>query len=143
MPYSLAQPRLNRLAHVDEGGGAEVLVDVEAGAATQFLAMFTIVEGALERVRVPGDAGLGDLFPYGGSVGHIEASNCPTDDPADVVISVATPRGARYLVQRTYYRLEGDALAEVDRSEERLPIEALAQEHDYVTSPFGGCVVTP
>jgi len=143
MPSSLPQPRLNRLAHVDDEGGAEVLVDVEAGAATQFVAMFTIDGGDLVRVRLAGDAGLGDLFPYGGSVGHIEASNCPVDDSSDVVIALATPRGSRYLVERTYYDLDDGTLVEVARDEERLEVAALSREHDYVTSPFGSCLVNP
>ena len=145
MPYSLLQPRLNRLAHVDDAGGAEVLVDVESGASTQFLGMFTIADGLLQRVRLEGDSGLGDLLPYGGSVGHIEASNCPLDrvEDQDVVIAVATPRGPRYLIERTYYDLVGATLVPVAREEERLPVEALSQEHDYVTSPFGSCVVNP
>ena len=144
-PYSLLQPRLNRLAYVDDVGGAEVLVDVESGASTQFLGMFTIVAGILERVQLEGDSGLGDLLPYGGSVGHIEASNCPLDrvEDQDVVIAVATPRGPRYLIERTYYDLDGATLVPVAREEERLPVEALSQEHDYVTSPFGSCVVNP
>ena len=145
MPYSLPQPRLNRLAYVDDAGGAEVLVDVESGASTQFLGMFTIADGLLQRVKLQGDSGLGDLLPYGGSVGHIEASNCPLDrvQDQDVVIAVATPRGPRYLIERTYYNLEGATLVPVATEEERLPVEALSQEHDYVTSPFGACVVNP
>lgn len=143
MPYSLPQPRLNRLSYVDDTGGAEVLVDVESGAATQFLGMFTIVDGLLQRVRLEGDSGLGDLLPYGGSVGHIEASNCPMDREEDVVIALATPRGPRYVIERTYYELDGASLVPVAREEERLPVEALSQEHDYVTSPFGSCVVNP
>lgn len=144
-PYSMTEPRLNGIAEIDDDPGVEVLVDVEAGASTQFLGMFTIDDGELVRVRVGGDSGLGDLFPYGGSVGHIEAANCVADDEsADVVIAVATPRGSRYLVERTFYSFEdGGTLTEVNRDEERVPVEALSQDNDYVTSPFGSCASNP
>ena len=143
MPSALPQPRINRLAHVDDDPGAEVIVDLQAGASTQFVGLFKVLDGRLERLRFQADGGLGDLFPYGGSVGHIEASNCSDDEGSHVVIAVATPRGPRYLVERTFYRIEGAALVETRRDEERLPVEALTQEHDYVTSPFGSCVVNP
>lgn len=143
MPSALPQPRINHLAYVDDDPGAEIVVDLQAGASTQFVGLFKVADGALVRVRT-GDRGLmGDLFPYGGSVGHIEASNCSEDDESHVVIAVATPRGPRYVVERTYYRIDGAELVEVRRDEERLPVEALTQEKDYVTSPFGSCVVNP
>ncbi|MFP5352856.1 MAG: hypothetical protein ACLGIB_09875, partial [Actinomycetota bacterium] len=69
--YALPQPRLNDLADIDGRPGAEIVVDLEQGASTQFVGLFTALAGDLERVRLPGEGGIGDLFPYGGSVGHV------------------------------------------------------------------------
>jgi len=137
--YSLPAPRINALVSVDDAPGAEVLVDLEQGASTQFVGMFTVTDGALQRVRVR-DRGIDDLFPYGGSVGHIEASDC-TDETATVIVSVATPLRDRYEVKRAVYRFSGsDLIPDEDASETVvLAPQRVIGLPEFQASPFGNC----
>jgi hypothetical protein len=139
--YGLPQPRLNALTDVDPVPGSEIVVDLVAGASTQFVGLFTLTGGALARVRIEDYVSpVADLFPYGGSVGHLEASNC-ADDTGMVVISTATPKGADYRVTRRFFRFEGLTLrGEPSATErERVALEDLDRFPEYESSPFGGC----
>lgn len=140
---SLAQPRLHSLAPVDAEPGAEILVDLERGASTQFLGMFTLHDGNMVRVRFERDGGIRDLFPYGGSVGHIEASDCG-DEEATVVVSVATPLRDRYEVERTGYRFEGPTLVADRSASERVVVapDRIQTLQEFRSSPFGSCSVS-
>lgn len=139
--YGLPQPRLNTLAEVDLVPGSEMVVDLVAGASTQFVGLFTMTERGVARVEIEGDEfPVDDLFPYGGSVGHVEASNC-AEEEGTVVISSATPRGDEYRVTRTFFTFEGStpriALSSTER--ERVAFEELGRFPEYESSPFGGC----
>jgi hypothetical protein len=139
--YGLPQPRLNTLAEVDSVPGGEVVVDLVAGASTQFVGLFTMTGGGLARVVVAGDEfPADDLFPYGGSVGHLEASNC-AGDAGTVVISTATPRGDHYQVTRRFFSFEGSTprLEPTSTEREGVALEDLGQFPEYGSSPFGGC----
>ena len=137
--YALVQPRLNALASIDDRPGAEIVVDLEQGASTQFVGLFTVVDADLERVRLPGDGGLGDLFPYGGSVGHIEASDC--GEYGRVVVSVATPNRNEYEVQRSVYRFQGAQLQLDQQASENIRVAAQEVQElpEYRSPPFGSC----
>ena len=139
--YSLLAPRINALVSVDDEPGAEILIDLEQGASTQFIGMFTVTDGSLERVRIQNGGGVGDLFPYGGSVGHIEASDC-ADEAGSVVVSVATPLRDRYEVERTVYRFSGsDLIPDQDASETvMLAPQRLIGLPEFQASPFGNCL---
>ena len=72
----VALPTLNRLAQIDGRPGAEIVVNLAAGASTQFVGAFAVAEGTVERLATTGDeasSGTADLFAFGGSVGHLEA----------------------------------------------------------------------
>jgi hypothetical protein len=138
-------PRLNSLVDVDGDGGAEIVVDLEGGASTQFVGLFQYTDGSLVPVEIENDATGSGLMPYGGSVGHLEASDCaPSDgeEEADVVISTAVPKGDRYEVTRTFYVLSDGFL-----SVEGVPqISTAAVDQvvggrfpEYRSSPFGSC----
>jgi hypothetical protein len=137
---ALPQPRLEGLALVDSRPGAEILIAMEAGASTQFLGMFTMGEGQLVRVQVEPITEYGDLFPYGGSVGHIEASDCG-DDEGVVVVSIATPLRARYEVRRSVYRFSGPRLVLDAAASERIVVAAarVPALPEFHSSPFGSC----
>ena len=137
--HALQTPRINSLVQVDGRGGSEIVVDLEQGASTQFVGMFAIAEGVLQRVRVQGAAPSGDLFPYGGSVGHIEASDCGPE-PGSVVITTATPVGRRYEVRTATYEMVGAALQPLEPERPRVvePSE-LGDVGAFQTSPFGSC----
>lgn len=139
--YALQAPRVNSLVQIDGSGGLEILVDLEQGASTQFLGMFTIADGALEKVRIGGGSAYGDLFPYGGSVGHIEASNCTDEAGADVLIGMATPNATDYTIRTVLYAMNGAILEPLPRGQQP-PIATgtdveLSQGFD--SSPFGEC----
>ena len=137
--HALQAPRVNVLVQVDGVGGSEILVDLEQGASTQFVGMFTVVDGALQRVRVQGPAPSGDLFPYGGSVGHIEGSDCGPE-PGSVVVTTASPVGRRYEVRTTTYEMVDAVLQPLPQERPRVvePNE-LGDIEAFQSSPFGSC----
>jgi hypothetical protein len=139
--FGLPQPRLNTLAEVDTVPGSEVAVDLVAGASTQFVGLFTMTGGELARVEVRGDEfPTDDLFPYGGSVGHVEASDC-AEAAGTIVISSAMPRGDDYQVTRRFFSFQGTTprveLSSTER--DRVAFEDLGRFPEYGSSPFGGC----
>jgi hypothetical protein len=139
--FGLPQPRLNRLAEVDTAPGSEVAVDLVAGASTQFVGLFTMTGGELARVEVEGDEfPTDDLFPYGGSVGHVDASDC-AGAAGTIVISSATPKGDDYLVIRRFFSFEVSTPRVEPSSTERdrVAFEELGRFPEYRSSPFGGC----
>lgn len=144
----LEQPRINSVAEIDGRAGLEILVDEMAGASTQFVGAFTFVDGRLERIEPPESAddiwsGSADgVFPYGGSVGHIEGADCHPD--GGIVISAALPAGPSantYVVARRFFDIED---AEVSlRDTERAVATSKGVFEDYPefrASPFGSCV---
>jgi hypothetical protein len=139
--FGLPQPRLNTVAEVDTVPGSEVAVDLVAGASTQFVGLFTMTGGELARVEVEGDEfPADDLFPYGGSVGHVEASDC-AGAPGRIVISTATPRGDDYQVTRRFFRFRGSTprVEPSSTKRNRVAFEELGRFPEYRSSPFGGC----
>lgn len=139
--YALEVPRIHAIVQIDGDGSAEILVDLEQGASSQFLGMFTIVEGDLERVVVQENTDFGNLFPYGGSVGHFEASNCVDHPRADVAVSVAIANTTDYTIRTRLYDLRGAALFPLPRPQQ--PAITVGDDLDraegFATSPFGEC----
>jgi hypothetical protein len=143
--YALQAPRINSLVQVDGTGGLEILVDLEQGASTQFLGMFKATGGTLSKVHIAGGSAYGDLFPYGGSVGHIEASNCTDEAGADVLIAIATANAADYSIRTVLYELKGDVLEPLPRSEQPpIAIGTNVESSDgFSSAPFGDCSSSP
>lgn len=143
----LPQPRIHGFVDIDGNPGKEILIDEAAGASTQFVGAFVYVDGDLERVTVRGgigsDVGSSDLFPYGGSVGHVEAVDC-TDE--GIVVSSAAPgldqadaaRGI-YEVERRFYSFDGSVLEKRRTETEDVPIDELNRFPEYSAAPFGSC----
>ena len=110
VPSALESPTLNSLSDIDSDPGAEIVVNLEAGASTQFVGVFKLTRAGLEQMSVDGEAPgvfggeIEGLLPYGGSVGHLEAVDCAQDGL--VVMSVALPVGAgadAYEVERRFF----------------------------------------
>jgi hypothetical protein len=136
--FALGFPTLNLLAEIDDQPGMEVVVDVTAGASTAFAGVFSASGGALDRIRLEADAlGYGDLFPYGGSVGHLEASDCAPD--GGVVVSVATPKGKRYQLKRSFFSFTGPKLGLEDTERRRIDINDLQRFPEFAGPPFASC----
>ncbi len=138
--FDLGLPALRALAAINDVEGAEVVVDVGAGASTQFAAVFTVADGRLLQV-VPPRTGSAPLFAYGASVGHVAAVDC--DARGRIVISSAVPRRDRYQVTRRFatareavWRTEPSATERF-----RVSLPGLRDYHEFVRSPFGSCPV--
>ena len=149
-PRALEEPSILGVTDVDERPGDEVVMLLETGASTQFAGVFTLTTSGLERLTLEGrgpgpfateESGAA-LFPFGGSVGHVEAVDCA---PAGgIVMSAATPAGASaesYRVERRYFRSDGTRLV-LDRSAtEREVVEGLDLGNfpEFRGSPFLSC----
>ena len=139
--YALQAPRIHSLVEVDDSPGAEILVDLEQGASTQFLGMFKVVDGALERVRIGGGSAYGNLFPYGGSVGHIEASNCANEAGAELLVAIATPNATEYTIRTVLYDMRGSTLRPLPLDQQP-PVATgsdVEASEGFDSSPFGAC----
>ena len=137
-------PALNVAADLDRDGDSEVAVDVHAGASTVFLAVFDAAAGGLIRVRAAGGLGRGELFAYGGSVGHLDGIDCASEQsPAagTVVMSSALAAGEGYVVRRSFYELVDGVLEHRPELRERLDVEPedLGQFAELGSAPFSSC----
>ena len=144
----LPQPRLHGLTDIDGRPGNEILVDEAAGASTQFVGAFVVVDGDLERVTIEGGVGedgdgLDDLFPFGSSVGHIEAVDCVGEQ---VVVSTATPSSDQneqangiYEVERRFYEFDGATLETVETERVEAPVDRLNDFPEFGSAPFASC----
>ena len=134
-----APPSLLGVADVDGRPGDEIIVRLVSGASTEFTGLYTAASGSLERLTVSGGE-FGDLFPSGGSVGHLEQSDCA--EPGTVVIATAVPKGAKYQVTRTRFRFDGEAFSPDDEKTVLVDAEELASgavPEFSSGAPFGSC----
>lgn len=135
--FGLPMPTLNGVADVDGEAGDEVVVNMGAGASTQFVGIVVEDGGVLRQVTTRGRSPVAPgLLGFGGSVGHIEAVDCAREG---VVVSLAVPDGDVYRVERTFYGFAGAELVREDREVERVPVEDVERFPEYAASPFGSC----
>jgi hypothetical protein len=146
----LIEPSLNSLAEINGDNGLEVVINEAAGASTQFVGVFTLEGEGFARVMVEGGekelwtGATRGLFPFGGSVGHIEAVDCA---PAGIVVTSGTPAEGRaalekgiYSVVRRVLEVRGATLGSVDVVRGKVPIDELARRFpEFESSPFGSC----
>jgi hypothetical protein len=138
IPFNLGLPSLNNLVEIDGRDGAEVVADITAGASTAFAGVFSAAGGELRRMRFASDSmPEGDLFPYGGSVGHLESSDCARKGM--VVISAATPRGRRYQLERRFFSVQGARLILEEKDRLRIDIRDLEDFPEFAGPPFVSC----
>lgn len=136
--FGLPMPTLNSLHEIDGEPGDEIVVNMGAGASTQFVGI-VVAEGAMLRqvtTDVPGQAAPG-MLATGGSVGHLEAVDCAPG--GGVVASTAVPDGDAYRVERIFLGFSGAELIQDDKDVQRVPIERIDRFPEYAASPFGGC----
>lgn len=141
-----AAPTLNSLADIDADGDVEIVVNLEAGASTQFVGVFALTRAGLERMTVDGrrpgpfGAAMEGLFAYGGSVGHLEAVDCVD---GHVVLSAATPSGppGRYEVERRFFSPAETVIVIVRELTERHIVQGLKIDDfpEFAGSPFLSC----
>lgn len=135
-------PSLIGAAQIDGREGNEVIVRLLAGASTEFMGLFSMGGGDLHRITVQ-KGEFGNVFPSGGSVGHLEQSDCG-DDPGSILVVTAVAQGDTYLVRRAAYNFNGGAFApDANASGERsVPLEDLGTDAVPELSsgaPFGSC----
>jgi hypothetical protein len=133
-------PKLHALLDVNVLPGYEIVVDVLAGASTQFIAVYAVTGNRILQVLPRGvrEAERG-LFGYGGSVGHIEAIDCVS---GRVVVSTAVPsgEGVEYRVTRRRYRPEGLVLIPAGPPQKELiDLDELDRYPEFGSSPLGSC----
>lgn len=139
----LPEPRIRSIVDIDGDAGDEIVVDEAAGASTQFVGVYGIADGRLAWLRLP--AGEGGLFPYGGSVGHLEAVDCSEQD--EIVVTSAIPAAGTqalelglYEIERTFYRRSPRGWAKSSAEHEKVPLERLEDFPEFAGSPFGSCL---
>ncbi len=145
----LPQPRINGLENIDGRAGDEILIDEAAGASTQFVGAFTFIDGDLKRITARGGiaegevAGFENLFPYGGSVGHIDAVDCSGDG---IVVSTATPSSDQdelargiYEVERRFFTLDDGTMEHDETQRSEVAVDELDRYPEFGSAPFGSC----
>jgi hypothetical protein len=100
--------------------------------------VFGFGTGMLTRYEIEGSDPYADMFPTGGSVGHLEASDCM--GAARVVISLAVPGGDGYDLRRSFYavsdaRFTRDGVEKI-RLDDQQDLEAY---QEFIATPFGTC----
>ena len=135
--FDLGLPTIDGVVPVDGRPGDEIVVRILTGASTLFVGLFTVLDGELERVEVTGEeAQYGNLFPSGGSVGHMEGSDCAE---LGIVVSLALPKGARYEVTRTHYTFSGTRLEPAATESAVVAAGRLDKYPEFGGPPFSFC----
>jgi hypothetical protein len=138
--FDLGLPRILGTAEIDGAPPQEIIIDVAAGASTAFSAVFSVLDGELVRRVVEGDSPYSNLFPYGGSVGHIEGVDCA--DAGRIVIASALPKGDGYVVQRRFFEDGGGAAFVLDEDAtetSKVAVDDLARVSEFGGAPFANC----
>ncbi len=136
----LNPPQIRTLVNVDGVDGPEAFVTVQAGASTQFGALFLLGPPGVRPVTF-GDPerGNGDLLAFGGSVTHLDGAGCVPGEDGTVVISSAGSQAKRYRLERRFYRFEDDLLVEVRLERSKESFNGLSSYPEFATEPFANC----
>jgi hypothetical protein len=138
---ALGLPALAGGARIDSRAGAEIVVDVTAGASTTFAAVFTLLPETLVKIDVRGrGAPAPDLFAHGGSVAHVHAVDCA--GPAMVMSTEAQASARRYTVIRRFFSAEGPVWRALPGRTERgtaAPRRLASLWPEFGAFPFSGC----
>lgn len=139
LSFELGLPLVSGVAEVDGTAPSEIIVDVASGASTAFAGIFSVQDGRLARRVIEGDSPYARSFPYGGSVGHLEGSDCA--ETGTVVITVAMPQGKGYLVHRRFFVSDGPAFVlDPSRSEKEVVAPGALDDFTELSgAPFGSC----
>lgn len=131
-------PSLNSVASINDLEGEEIVVNVTAGASTQFVSVYTFDGTRLLEVSYEnsfGDEAAG-VFGFGGSVGHVEAIDCLADR---VVVSTATPKGRRYALIRHLLDPRGAAWVMAGTERSIGSLRRVTSKPEFAGSPFLNC----
>ena len=135
---SLGLPSLTGLAQIDGRPGVDIYLTVLAGASTEFLAVYSAGAGQLDRLS-RGDGALGDLFPSGGSVAHVEASDCRAE--GGIVVAEATRNEPGWSIVSGEYDFDGESFVQVGESRDQAG--RIRGFVEFGSTPFGSCSTSP
>ena len=132
-------PQIRTFANVDGAEGPEAFVTVQAGASTEFGALFLL--GPVRPVTFDDpERSNGDLVAFGGSVTHLDGATCAPGESGTVVISSAGSQGKRYRLERVFYRFEDDRLVEVRSERLTVSFDELVNDYpEFSSVPFDNC----
>lgn len=132
-------PQIRTLTNVDGTEGPEAFVTVQAGASTEFGALFLL--GPVRPVTFEDpERGAGDLLAFGGSVTHLDGAACVPGESGTVVISSAGSQAKRYRLDRRFYRFEDTLLVEVRSETLTASFKELVNDYpEFSTEPFSNC----
>jgi hypothetical protein len=137
----LGLPALAGIKQVAGGGGGDVIVDMAAGASTQFAGVFIFADENLEQIRIEGSQPpVENLFAHGGGVAQLSAVDCGADD--GVIVSTAVAEGRRYRVDRHTYEFADGLLARDPTRDEthRVGLRAVPRSFpEFAGPPFSSC----
>ena len=137
----LGLPAITGLRQIDGLGGAEIVVDMVAGASTLFAGVFAFANGSLQQVRIDqSQPPTENLFAYGGGVGQLSAADCAAD--GTILISTAVPEGRRYRVERHTYTFDGLVIAHDPSKDETLRrrLRMIPRSFpEFAGPPFSSC----
>lgn len=136
----LPWPRVAALAEVDRHPGAEIVVTVDEGASTVFLAVFIVRSHRLIRMRLPGSE---QTFPALGSVMNFAGVDCVGGRRSGVVVSTLGARSLkRVSVERRFFRAVGTHFRLIGRRTYAFrPNAPLRLPELAGGGPFARCVV--
>lgn len=139
LSFDLGLPVVTGTAEIDGEAPKEIIVTLASGASTGFAGLFSIKEGRLVRRTLEGDSPYSSLFPFGGSVGHLEGSDCA--ELGTIVVSSATAEGRGYEVVRRFFESSDSTFVLNDRLTE---VESVKPKElngfpEFTSAPFAGC----
>lgn len=140
LQLDLFPPQIRKLVNVDGEGVPEAFVTVQAGASTEFGALFLLEPDGVQPVTIEDLPYGGSLLAFGGSVTHLNGADCVPGEMGTVVISGAGAQGSRYRLERGFYRFEGTHLVPVRSETLRVSFKQLVDEYpEFSPEPFSNC----
>ncbi|MDQ3618502.1 MAG: hypothetical protein M3391_00030 [Actinomycetota bacterium] len=136
---SFGFPSLNSVASINDLAGEEIVINVTAGASTQFVSVYTFDGTGLHEVSYQdgSEDRSASVFGFGGSVGHVEAVDCLSDHR--VVVSTATPRGRRYALVRRFLDPRGAIWVAAGTERSAGSLRQVTRKPEFSGSPFLNC----
>jgi hypothetical protein len=130
-------PAVAGLAEIERRRGAEIVVTVDEGASTVFLAVFMVRRHRLIRMRLPG---FEQTFPALGSVTHFAGVDCVGGRRSGVVVSTQTGRSLKRLfVERRFFRAVGTRFQLIRRRTYSLGPNVSPPFPELSHGPFARC----
>ena len=145
----LTQPSVSSTVEIDGEEGAEVVVLEAVGASTEFVGVLTFTGDGLRRLEpgpdlastFPSPEG---LFPFGGSIGHVDGVDCV--DGGGLVMSSAVPgnrpsdlEGSVYVLERRFVAVDDATLVKERTERERLSLDEIFELPEFSGTPFASC----